>query len=63
VELDPLKRFVGNKCELICTSRAWEGNAVLVVEPVVTEEKLRQLLDEGGESAQLDFKQQLDLSV
>jgi hypothetical protein len=36
---------------------------VPVVEPVVTEEKLRQLLDEGSESAQLDFKQQLDLSV
>lgn len=32
-----------------------------VVEPVVDEDKLRQLLDEGAESAQLDYKSTLDL--
>lgn len=33
-----------------------------VVEPVLTLEKLRQLLDEGHESASLDYKEKCDLS-
>jgi hypothetical protein len=34
---------------------------VVVVEPTVTEEKLRQLLAEGAESESLDYKETLDL--
>lgn len=35
----------------------------VVVEPVLTEEKLRSLLHTGGEQVELDFKRSSDLSL
>lgn len=45
---------------LDCTDGGWR--MAVVVEPVVTEEKLRELLAEGAEQTVLDYKEVLNLS-
>lgn len=45
---------------LDCADGGW--CVTVVVEPVVTEEKLRELLAEGAEQRALDYKEELNLS-